>query len=183
MPSLRILWSRHNLILLVAVGAMLGRVVTVPARAADPVIDMARPAGWGPVALAIVQLRTGKVVPDLYYCPPLEDGQTEENMICLGASYLDHPGHVVRLLAQSPEFVATDRQIFRRIGGHAARRGPGGRVIALLENTDSGYVWMPWFGQIEHGTACLPTALIARFALVLPANARGGENGERCFAP
>lgn len=171
-------------------GATLALVLAVGSvvHAAGPpkgkfVIHQPLKSGWGPVALAIVSLEQGYPVPDTNYCPT-EEGADPAKQICLGASLADHRGHIVRLLAATPNFGnGKDMRRFRQIGTHAMREIDGGRLIAVLEKTDKGYFWMPWVAPLDHGTACLPSDLIATFAIQTSARNQPGEAGRICVRP
>jgi hypothetical protein len=144
-----------------------------------PRFSMKPPANWGPLALAVIQLQGSDKRAPGYYCPPPEGPDD----FCFGAAMFDQAGGIRRVLAASPTFGRKKLGIFRTIGGHAQISIRGGWYVALLERTDSGYTWVPWQAELDHGKACLPASLIKTFSITMPADAWAGENESWCFKP
>lgn len=146
-----------------------------------PGFTITRPpeAGWGPIALAIIDLKSSDRRAPGYYCEP-DNG--DPDTICAGATMFDQRGHIRTLIAATPGFKAKEQAVFRTIGGHAAISIGGGRRIALLEQTDAGYAWVPWRAAVTDKRFCLPEALITRFTVTFPELGTTHTNGDRCFS-
>ena len=129
---------------------------------------------------------------DGYYCPPDPEGE----FICLGASILIQKGSLLRLIGDSlsrsdPRLATAGRRDadgqyirFRMIGGHAMRRIPAGRYLAVIEPTDQGYVYVQWRQPYSGGRACFPADVMAHYGTRLGlAGATAGADGETCVDP
>lgn len=135
--------------------------------------------GWGPIVLAVVD--HGRARPSGgYYCPPLGPDEREEDNICLGASLVEGPATVVRYLSPRPEGWRDPgpRPRIGFIGGHAVRWVDAGRQLAILEQTDQGYLWRVWSTSVDRGWACFPDQIVSSFRLTsrLPLRPRGGHD-------
>lgn len=142
--------------------------------------SISRPDGgsWGPVVLAIVDHSRARPSGG-YYCPPPEPGETEEDeAICLGADFVEGPATIVRYLSPRPDGWRDPgpRPRVRFIGGHAVRYVDAGRQLAILEQTDQGYLWRAWSTRVVELWACFPDAVVSSFRLTsrLPFQTRGG---------
>jgi hypothetical protein len=127
-------------------------------------------AGWGALALVIVDLDSSRNLAPGYYCDPPEPGE-EDNSICLGASMFYQRGRIRRLIAATPDFDNWRPSRFKTITGHAVRAAGGGRYLALLERTKT-HAWVPWRILLNKDRACLPLALAEKFKLVLHESTR-----------
>ncbi|MGH6788008.1 MAG: hypothetical protein ACREBO_14365 [Novosphingobium sp.] len=148
----------------VVAGALAACLLAGTAALADEPVTLAVPdePGWGPLRLVLVD--HDRAYPDGdFYCPPDPDEQS----ICLGADYVRGPVRIARYLSPgSPDWRFPGRKpIVRFIGGHAVRFVDAGLKVELLEQTDSGYLWRVWAGEVERGWVCFPDNLIERFKL------------------
>jgi hypothetical protein len=137
---------------------------------------MKGPPGWGPVALAVVHFSGSDDLADGYYCPPPES----PDEICLGATMFYQGGWIRRVIAASPDFGSGRAGRFKTIGGHAMTAIGEDTYVAILERTESRYTWVPWRVQLTAGKGCVPEDVLKRFSVVLPPDARAGEDGELC---
>ncbi|GAA0277687.1 hypothetical protein GCM10009127_18150 [Alteraurantiacibacter aestuarii] len=128
--------------------------------------------------------------PNGYYCPP-DQG---EDVICLGASILVQKGGLERAISQ--DFSRTDPRVhaattrdvdgryirFRMIGGHAWRRIPNGRYLAVIEPTAQNYIYVQWYEGQSGDRACFPDEVIAHYGdrLDLP-EMLSDHAGRTCF--
>ncbi len=150
----------------------LAAIAATPVQASELAlpVGIARPSeGWGDVYLAEIVLPRGYPHPTEYYCPPLDadTGQASEaDSICIGGSIIYRDGRVRKLLAQdAKQPLAVGNIRVKDIGGHAVRWVGGGRFVALLERTGSGYFWVPYKVELKRGRACLSKAFIRNFAI------------------
>lgn len=135
--------------------------------------------GWGPIILAVVDHDRARPSGG-YYCPPPGPDEREEDYICLGADLVEGPATVVRYLSPRPEGWRDPgpRPRIRFIGGHAVRSVDAGRQLAILEQTDNGYLWRVWSTSVDRGWACFPDQIVSSFRLTsrLGLRARGDES-------
>jgi hypothetical protein len=57
----------------------------------------------------------------------------------------------------------------------------GGRFIAVLERTDSGYFWMPYQEKMSRGRACLNKDVIKAFAIRFPDPPARADERDECY--
>jgi hypothetical protein len=135
--------------------------------------------GWGPIVLAVVDHDRARPTGG-YYCPPLGPDEREEDAICAGASLVEGPADIVRYLSPRPDGWRDPgpRPRIRFIGAHAVRWVDSGRQIAILEQTDKGYLWRVWSAGVDRGWACFPEQVVREFRLTsrLGLRARGDES-------
>jgi hypothetical protein len=146
----------------------------------DPAYSMQRPEGWGAVALVVVRLSYSEEKAPGEYCPSPDD-PNDPNEICLGAAMFYQRGYFRRTLAVSDTFIRNSRK-YKTIVGHAARAASGGSFLAVLENTDDGYYWVPWRQKIEHGHACINEETASFFHMTFPASVTKNDDGDYCLA-
>lgn len=153
------------------VGSMAALTLLASTAAASPrepfTISTPDSPGWGRIVLAVVDHDRARPSGG-YYCPPPGPGETEEEAsICLGADFVEGPATIVRYLSPRPEGWRDpgSRPRVRFIGGHAVRYVDAGRQLAILEQTDKGYLWRSWSTAIDHGWACFPDTVVSSFRL------------------
>lgn len=135
--------------------------------------------GWGPLVLAVVD--HDRATPSGgYWCPQPGPDESEDDYICLGASLVEGPATIVRYLSPRPEGWRDPGPHLRVrfIGGHAVRYVDAGRQVAILEQTDQGYLWRSWSTSVDNGRACFPDTIVSSFRLTsrLRLQSRGQEN-------
>lgn len=151
------------LLLLWAVAADRARATIV---SPDPTYD---------VSLAVVHLKNGKRVSWFAEAPvEHEDGSTT---IDLGQTILQHRGRVVSILAGP---AMAERSRFRRTAGHAVKRSSGGRFVAILEPTASGYTFVQWSAPVVGGQACIPEFARAHYRVTFAVPRSADANGDIC---
>lgn len=166
-------WLAASFLMLAVLGETLANTQSPPGR----IGSIAPPAGFGPTALVILDLEEGRVSPDGYYCPP--DLTSDE--ICLGSDFVHYRGRARPIAVQNTFGDLARQRMFRLVGRHGGISYPGGRFVAIVERTESGYAWAAWHARIDRRLACVPAAIITHFRIVLPAASTRAEDGARCF--
>lgn len=122
--------------------------------------------GWGPLVLAVIDHDRARPSGG-YWCPPVGPEESEDDYTCFGASLVEGPATIIRYLSPRPEGWRDPgpRPRVRFIGGHAVRYVDAGRQLAILEQTDGGYLWRAWSTDIDRGWACFPDEVVTSFHL------------------
>lgn len=161
--------------------ACLGLTLFASSRATAQPFSLSMPAGdsgWGPIVLAVIDQNRARPTGGSY-CPPSDDPEE----ICLDASIVEGSSETVRYLSQRPEGWRDPGRFprVRFIGGHAVRWVDAGRQLAVLEQTNNGYLWRSWSTSVGSDEICLPSALIDRFRITARIPLSVGADGSRCF--
>jgi hypothetical protein len=142
-------------------------------------------------AIVSIEPRDGEY--DGYYCPP-EDPNDEGETICLGASILIQRGAIEGFIGARPDksdpwIKAAHRTDvdgayvrLRMIAGHARRRVPAGRYLAVLEPTDKGYFYLQWYESVREAKGCFPSHLVEHYGARLELQQlKPATDGGRCI--
>lgn len=161
--------------------AALGALLMSGAAGAEP-FTLSAPTGgsspWGPIVLAVVEHNRARPSGG-YYCPP----PVEEDEICLGSAFVQGSAEIIRYLSARPagwRYPGRFPQV-RFIGGHAVRWVDAGVQLAILEQTQSGYLWRVWATTARDDLVCLPPQIIERFQIRTRIRYRSHGGAENCF--
>jgi hypothetical protein len=131
---------------------------------------------WGPIVLVVIEHRRAYPTGG-YWCPPVDEG------MCLGASLVQGSARVVRYLSRRPEGWRDPGPVpqVRFIGGHAVRWVDAGVRLAILEQTDGGYLWRAWSSPADRGWACFDPEVISGFQITSQLRLRARGESINCF--
>ena len=161
--------------------AVLGALFASGAALAEPFSLQAPADGddrWGPLVLAVIDHNRARPSGG-YYCPPPVD----EDEICLGAAFVQGSAASIRYLSPRPPGWRHPGRFpqVRFIGGHAVRWVDADVRLAILEQTDSGYLWRVWSTSARDDLVCLPRQIIERFRIRTRIAYRSHAGQENCF--
>jgi hypothetical protein len=125
-----------------------------------------------------------------YYCPPLES----EDDICHGASILIQRGAIERFVDNRPNhrdarFKSASRSDvdstyyrLKMIGGHAQRRLPAGRYLAIIEPTNETHIFVQWYEQYREAEGCFSKEVVDHYKPRISFDRlKLREDGSRCL--